>query len=89
MKIFYASIVAFFLAVPRAAVAETWQLWLEIFDEDRGTTLCKYRTDSGQYEVTEHSGYHLCPRVACLSPDQEAQLTPDGNCAGSEPLPLS
>ena len=89
MRIVSALIVALSLAVPGMACADTYQLWLEQFDESRGTTICKYRSGMGDYEVAEYSGYHLCPRVACASPAKDNSSKPVSTCPQGEPLPLS
>lgn len=77
MKHASAIVVAAFLAAPAIALADTYQLWLEVFDESRGTTTCKYRSSLGKDGVTEHSGRYLCPRVACRIPPPEDRQAAD------------
>lgn len=56
------------LAMPGVTVADTYQLWLEQFDEGTQTTICKYHSGVGEMEVAEFAGRFLCPRVACRVP---------------------
>lgn len=61
---------------PGLAAADTYQLWLEVFDESRETTICKYRSGMGKDGITEYSGRWLCPRVACeIPPEKDRSAT--------------
>ena len=61
-------VLAALLAAAPVAVADTYQLWLERFDEASGTTVCKYRSGGGKDAMSQHEGRYLCPRVACSVP---------------------
>ena len=89
MKFANALIVAACVMIPGVVGAETYQLWLEMFDEARDTTICKYRSGLGNDEVTEYAGRHLCPRVACEIPPREASRIADRDCAPADALPLT
>lgn len=89
MKIASTLFVTAFVTMPCVAGAETFQLWLELFDESRDTTICKYRSGLGNDEVTEYSGRYLCPRVACVIPPTEGTPVVDTECVPGEALPLS
>ena len=59
---------------------EAFQISLEIFDENRDTTVCTYRSREGDSKVTEHEGRYFCPRViteTTESDDPAAQLLND------------
>ena len=68
MKTMRVLALAALLSAPGLALADTYQLWLEQFDEGRGITVCKYRSGLGDDEVAEYAGRYLCPRVACRVP---------------------
>lgn len=89
MKIASTLLIAAVVAMPGVAVAETYQLWLEMFDETRGTTVCKYRSRLGKNEVTEYAGRYLCPRVACEIPPVESAKVADNDCVPMAALPVS
>jgi hypothetical protein len=56
-------LVAIFAAGSCLASDEAFQISLEIFDENRETTICTYRSRAGTAKVTEHVGRYFCPRV--------------------------
>lgn len=88
MRTVNALIVALSLAMPCAAVAETFQLWLEMFDETRDTTVCKYLSGMGRAEVAEYSGRYFCPRVACEVPAGDNAATAN-NCPPADASPVA
>ena len=66
------------LGVSHLAAADTYQLWLERFDETTGMTVCLYRSDAGKDAMSEYVGRYLCPRVACtVPPTDDRQEPPD------------
>jgi hypothetical protein len=81
-------LIAACLMVPGIAVADTYQLWLEIFDEGRATTVCKYRSNLGKQGEAEYPGRHLCPRVACKIPPAEHHATATINCSPAAVTPV-
>ncbi len=88
MKIVNALIVALFLAIPCVAAAETFQLWMEMFDETRDTTICKYHSRTGSDEVAEYPGRYLCKRVTCEVPPVERDARAD-NCKPAATAPVT
>lgn len=88
MRTLNALIVALSLAIPCVAAAETFQLWMEMFDETRDTTICKYRSGMGTDEVAEYPGRYLCKRVTCEVPPAERDARAD-NCAPPTTAPVT
>ena len=60
---------AIFAAGSCLASDEAFQISLEIFDENRETTVCTYRSRAGTSMVTEHEGRYFCPRVITETSD--------------------
>jgi len=60
---------AIFAAGSCLAADEAFQISLEIFDENRETTVCTYRSRAGTSKVTEHEGRYFCPRVITEATD--------------------
>lgn len=89
MKISSTLIVTAIVTLPCAAGAETFQLWLEIFDEARNTTVCKYYSGNGKSQVQEYSGRYLCPRVACKIPPAETPAVANSDCLPVKATPLT
>ena len=65
---------AIFAAGSCLAADEAFQISLEIFDENRETTVCTYHSRAGTSKVTEHEGRYFCPRVIteAADPDEPA-----------------
>lgn len=89
MKIVNTLIVTAVVTLPCVAGAETFQLWLEIFDEARDTTICKYHSSLGKNQETEYSGRYFCPRVACEIPPTDDSTLADSDCVPAEAAPVS
>ena len=79
---------AIFAASSCLALDQPYQISLEIFDENRETTVCTYRSREGDLKIMEHDGRFFCPRVitdATDLKDPAAHLFDSGELVAKTP----